>query len=57
MFLEWDSGEKGMDVNEKITLPGYLYKVKTVSNSHLTLIKKPQNHPSIVHHESLRRTS
>ena len=43
MFLEWDSGEKGMDVNEKITLPGYHHKVKTVSNSHLTFIEKPQS--------------
>ena len=45
MFLEWDSGEKGMDVNEAITLPGYRHKVKTVSNSHLTFIKK-HDHPS-----------
>ena len=45
MFLEWDSGEKGMDVNEAITLPGYRHKVKTVSNSHLTFIEK-HDHPS-----------
>ena len=41
MFLEWDRLE-GMVVNEAINLPGYLHRVKTVSNLHLTIIEKPQ---------------
>ena len=41
MSLEWDRSEKGTVVNQNITLPGYLHSVKTVSNSHLRITKKP----------------
>ena len=40
-YHEWDRSEKGTVVNEEINLPGYLHSVKTVSNSHLRITKKP----------------